>query len=1132
MQRVIHKTGSALGVKEGEGRLVWLLLLANFLVGVGRNFSATAGNALFLERFGADQQPYLYIATSLLVPALAAVYLATERRLSFSRLVTLSFGVQVLLAVALRILLLTNADWVIFVSPLCFEVVFFLTSVCFWTLAGQLLDVRQAKRLFPLIGAGEWIAMVIGGFATPAIVGQVGTANLFVISAVGLGGALAVARMLLRDPSNSSGSSTPEQGSPADSTGKAPTESPLKNPYIVFMLLNNALSMVGLFFLENSLNAMAEERYTSADQLAGFLAKLWAWTAIAILLSRSFLSSRLLGRFGVNVGLLALPLSVLAGAIVFCALGSTLGLAASFTFGTLVVTRFLDGLFRYDLDATAGLILYQPLPPAQRSWTQVTNDGIVLPIAIGVSGFLLLFLKKVIGLDALGIMFLLPVVNLIWAASGFSVTRRYPSMVAAALAGHRFDASSLSLNDSTSLELLRGRLRSPNATEVLYALALLEESDPDFLRSELPNVLEHSEPEVRREILRVIARLSVRDAIPAVRQRMTTDESPHARGEAIRTIARLEEADAFDELLPFLKDDDPELRVAAIVGLMRHVGMEGVAAAMDQFAKLRDSAEPESRRLAARILGDIEIQNFYRPLLPLLRDTSIAVRNEALIAAGKLQNPRLWPEMITALDIPNLQSAALSSLVKAGPAVLPSLEKAFDEHESQPEFQVRVVRVFQQIRGEKVLAFLESHLDVTHPAVYPRVLQALSACRYRVPPQDASRICEKIRSESRFTAWLLGVQAALPETEAVKLLRSALEDIRLQCRQRVYLLLSFMYDAQAMFDSQNNLEHPSPERRAYAIELVDSIIAQDLKPFVLPLVDDLSLTERRQRLNAVIEPHLTLARIASEGGSSRKPATPSFEEHSLSLALLAGEANRSGHREPGFTDLLNSILMVGEQHTTDWLRTCALYAIAELRLSECANAVMYAIENTRDVLLRQTGVWALSKLDGASYRQQIARLSAVDQNLQTTIQSLESRDRGATPMLLDIEKLLILKTVPIFVEAPDHVLAQVVSILEEQEFAAGQRIFEKGDLGTSMYVIVSGKVRVHLDDRELTVLGERQVFGELALLDPEPRSASVTAIEPTLLFKISQSAIYELMTNHIEITRGIMRVLCRRIRAK
>lgn len=1090
MQRVVHITSSALGIKPGEGRAVALLLLANFLIGIGRNFSATVGNALFLERFGADQQPYLYVVTSLLVPALATVYLNAERRLSFERVVVLSFCIQILLIVCVRLLLSwTNAGWVTFISPLCFEVVFFLTSVCFWTLAGQLLDVRQAKRLFPLIGAGEWIAMVMGGFATPAIVGHIGTANLFFVAVIGIGGALVVSRMLLRRHLDNSALAGTSHSIESEVAPRASAASPLKSPYVVFMLLNNALSMVGLFFLENSLNGMAEVRYPSADLMAGFLAKLWAWTAVAILISRSFLSSRLLARFGVNVGLLALPLSVLAGAVVFCVLGSTLGLVSSLTFGTLVVTRFLDGLFRYDLDATAGLILYQPLSPAQRSWTQVTNDGIVLPIAIGLSGFLLLFLKKILGFDALGIMMLLPLVNLTWAASGFSVTRRYPQMVAAALAGHRFDASSLSLNDSTSLELLRGRLRSPHATEVLYAMSLLEESDPDSLRSMLPALLEHSEPEVRREALRSIARLAFDEALPAVRERMNTDSSPQVCGEAIRTIAILQEDEAFDELRPYLNVDDPELRVASIVGLMRHVGMEGVAVAMHQFTRLRDSTESESRRLAARILGEIQIQNFYRPLLPLLRDASTDVRYEALVAAGKLQNPRLWPDVLAALDIPTLQSAALSALVGAGPAVLPLLEKAFDEHHSQPEFQTRVVRIFQLIRGEQVLNFLEQHLDVAHPAVYPRVLQALSVCRYRVPTKDTARIFDKIRSESRFTAWLLAAQASLPQSESVFLLRAALEDLQHQCRQRVYLLLSFVYDSQAMFDSQNNLDHPVQERRAYAIELVDSIIAQELKPFVLPLLDDLSLDERRKRLTGICEP--VTAR---------------------------------------FADFLNEILVTDKQHATDWLRTCATYAIAELRMNDCLNAVTLVAENTRDALLKQTSLWALSKLDEEIHQRQITKLSSADRRLQTTIQSLNDRDRGAAPMLLDIEKLLILKTVPIFVEAPDHVLAQVVSILEEQEFSAGQRIFEMGDLGTSMYVIVSGKVRVHLEDRELTVLGERQVFGELALLDPEPRSASVTAIEPTLLFKISQSAIYELMTNHIEITRGIMRVLCRRIR--
>ena len=1095
MPQVIRKTGSALGIKVGEGRLVALLLLTIFLVGVGRSFSSTAGSALFLERFGADKQPYLYIATSLLVPALASAYMATERRLSFSWLLTLSFAVQILLTILLRIFLsITDAGWVTFVSPLGFEVILFLTNVCFWTLAGQLLDVRQAKRLFPLIGAGEWIAMVIGGFATPTIVGVVGTANLFLISATGLGSALVIARVLIRDKASSSTDGSSEQVASDEADAKVPAASPLKNPYILFMLVNNALSMVGFFFVDNALNGMAEQRFTNADQLAGFLGRLWAWMAIAVLLSRGFFSSRLLGRFGVNIGLLALPVSVFVGAVAFCSVGTMLGLASTVTFGILVFTRFVDGLFRFDLDATAGLILYQPLPPALRSWTQVTNDGVFMPVAIGVSGLLLLSLKSVLGFDALGIMYFVPVITLIWAVSGFSVTSRYPSMVAAALTSHRFDTTTLSLNDSTSLDLLKGRLQSKNATEVLYALALFEESDPDYLRAALPMLLDHAEPEVRREALRVLARLDVRLAIPAVRVRMQSDDCTHVRGEAIRTIARLEEDDAFDELLPFSKSDDPELQVAAIVGLMRHVGMEGVAAAMDQFAKLRDSTDPTQRILAARILGDIEIQNFYRPLLPLLRDGNAEVRYEALIAAGKLKNPRLWPDAVASLNMPNVQSAAMSALVEAGTAVLPLLEQTFEDQATLPELRVRLIRILQQIRGERVVAFLERHIDMSHHSVYPRLLYALSACHYHVLANGAARIVEKIRAESRFTAWLLSVQAALPNTESVQLLRDALEGLQRQCRERIYLLLAFVYDTRSIRNSQNNLEHPSPERRAYAIELVDSIIAQELKPFVMPLLEELPVTERQQRLKVVVEP--------------------------VTATL---------------TRFLNDILTRDEEHTTDWLRTCAAYSIAELRLAECTNAVIATITNTRDSMLCQTALWALSRLDPSAYQQQISQLStsghvAFNENIIATIESKEHREQGTTPMLLDIEKLLILKTVPIFAEAPDHVLAQVVSILEEQEFAADQRVFEKGDLGTSMYVIVSGKVRVHLEDRELTVLGERQVFGELALLDPEPRSASVTATEPTLLFKISQSAIYELMANHIEITRGIMKVLCRRIR--
>src|SRR5438309_12123834 len=97
--------------------------------------------------------------------------------------------------------------------------------------------------------------------------------------------------------------------------------------------------------------------------------------------------------------------------------------------------------------------------------------------------------------------------------------------------------------------------------------------------------------------------------------------------------------------------------------------------------------------------------------------------------------------------------------------------------------------------------------------------------------------------------------------------------------------------------------------------------------------------------------------------------------------------------------------------------------------------------------------------------------------------------------MLTLEKVITLASVSIFAEIPEESLVEVASALVEIEVEAGEVIFKRGDIGTSMYIIAAGKVRIHDDNKELGILGEREVFGELAALDPEPRSASATAIE-------------------------------------
>ena len=88
----------------------------------------------------------------------------------------------------------------------------------------------------------------------------------------------------------------------------------------------------------------------------------------------------------------------------------------------------------------------------------------------------------------------------------------------------------------------------------------------------------------------------------------------------------------------------------------------------------------------------------------------------------------------------------------------------------------------------------------------------------------------------------------------------------------------------------------------------------------------------------------------------------------------------------------------------------------------------------------------------------------------------------------------------------------------------------KGEEGESMYIVVSGRVCVFDGETNLSELGEKEIFGELALLDPQARSASVKATEDARLFRLDGETFSQLMAGNLEIVRGVLHVLCERLR--
>lgn len=133
-------------------------------------------------------------------------------------------------------------------------------------------------------------------------------------------------------------------------------------------------------------------------------------------------------------------------------------------------------------------------------------------------------------------------------------------------------------------------------------------------------------------------------------------------------------------------------------------------------------------------------------------------------------------------------------------------------------------------------------------------------------------------------------------------------------------------------------------------------------------------------------------------------------------------------------------------------------------------------------------------------------------------------------MLSTVEKVLFLKSIDLFSQIPGEDLAQVALISQEENREQGEEIFAEGETGDALYLVLDGKVRVHRQERVIAELGERECFGEMAILDAAPRSATVTAISGTDLLKITREDFQEIMSEKPEIAMGIIKVLTRRLR--
>ena len=139
--------------------------------------------------------------------------------------------------------------------------------------------------------------------------------------------------------------------------------------------------------------------------------------------------------------------------------------------------------------------------------------------------------------------------------------------------------------------------------------------------------------------------------------------------------------------------------------------------------------------------------------------------------------------------------------------------------------------------------------------------------------------------------------------------------------------------------------------------------------------------------------------------------------------------------------------------------------------------------------------------------------------------------RASAESLGLVERVAALHRIQLFAGIPGRVLAAVAEAAVETRFPAGAVLMDEGAVEAHLYAIVAGRVRVHRGDRTIVELGSGATVGELAVLVPAPRAASVTALEETLVLRVDQAVLDELLVDWPELAHGVIVELVSRLRA-
>ena len=790
-----------------------------------------SANALLIARSQSDFLPLLYflsaLSTGLLAVGLGRV--STTRRVSPPVQI---FPWAVLGALAFFLLARTHSLGPGGLSALYLacEAYATLVSLRFWEAMGNTFNARQARRLFTVLGAAGMVGAMLGGALSSALA-HAGVSFLLPAGGLLALGAAVAARGFARR--------VPVEGS-AVRRARARSHGPWealryvrRDPYprglaLCAVLLAALTAIVDYHFRRRAGEAMGERDLAS---LFGWLNLAVGFTAVAVQMG---ISQRVFQRFGIFRYLMAPPLGVAFGAA-----GSIFvpGLWPVF------LEKTIENAGSYSITQSGFQLLYNPIPPELSGAVRGFVDGFMKKAGFALGGLVLLLLGTRSSDSVLTALALS-----MGIACALALARQKGLYVRALAQRISLDPKEPALSghlDADARSLLMEELFSPETHRVLNALELLRQDERFEIRPFLPTLFDHPAERVREVGVRLARQIRAVELAPrliAIAEGAATDGSAprRPRDEAVRALAAvLPEAEAVARLRVFLTSGDAGLRAAATEALYRLGG----TARREAQAALEDAltgTTPGERREAARLLGRLRPPDAAARLRAHLNDPDESVRNVACGAAAELRDPVLIEPLFDLLPPRATRRAAREALIAFGDLTLSSVRLRLDDREQPLALRLEMPKVLRGIGSEQAAEILLfSNIDDDAFLRY-RIGLALSRWRTQNPTLAVNQqrvreaISRRVAAYRKYAPILTDVDAGLG---ARALLTRALAGRLDQNIEITFQLLGLLYPQRMLQSAHRRFNTGEARERAQAVELVDSLLDDELRQEVMPVLE-------------------------------------------------------------------------------------------------------------------------------------------------------------------------------------------------------------------------------------------------------------------------------------------------------